>query len=307
MEYAVNLSYLPGVLLAGHSGCPSGWSLTGRRLEEAEIIVVYSGVLRCIVDGNPLFLREGDACLVPPHLPVDQYAEGGPCRFFYIHVELNMQKADAAFKQRIVSNYVNRPSDMEPGFFFLPPLKPENTVVCVGQKMQTGSYKNEIFTLFQRLLLERNRETVHSTLLIALEAAQILALLGQCWLRQTVPPAETPTGREQNKLVQDALLYLHSHFSAPLRVADLAEQLKVSQQYLTRLFRTETGLSPIKYLNHLRIEKAKEYMRTTQMNISEAASACGFDNIYYFSRLFKQLEGMPPSAYRAWLNSKSNQ
>lgn len=307
MEYVVRLSRLPRVLLAGHSVCPDGWSLTGRMLDEAEIIVVYSGVLRCIIDGVPFFLREGDACLVPPHLPVDQRADDGPCRFFYIHVEVELDKADAELKQRIVSNYVNRPSDIEPGFFFLPPLKPEDTVVCVGQKMQTGSYKNEIFTLFQRLLLERNRETVHSTLLIALEAAQILALLGQCWLRQTVPPAETPTGREQNKLVQDALLYLHSHFSAPLRVADLAEQLKVSQQYLTRLFRAETGLSPIKYLNRLRVEKAKEYMRTTQMNISEAASACGFDNIYYFSRLFKQLEGMPPSAYRAWLNSKSNQ
>ena len=66
-------------------------------------------------------------------------------------------------------------------------------------------------------------------------------------------------------------------------------------------------MSPIRYLNRLRIEKAKEFMRTNAVNISEAALAVGFDNIYYFSRLFKQLEGMSPSAYRAWLNSKSNQ
>ena len=48
-------------------------------------------------------------------------------------------------------------------------------------------------------------------------------------------------------------------------------------------------------------------MRENAVNISEAAMPAGFDSLYYFSRLFKQLEGMSPSAYRAWLNSKSNQ
>ena len=48
-------------------------------------------------------------------------------------------------------------------------------------------------------------------------------------------------------------------------------------------------------------------MRKSSMNITEAALSSGFDNLYYFSRLFKQLEGMTPSVYRAWMDSKSNQ
>ena len=143
--------------------------------------------------------------------------------------------------------------------------------------------------------------------MISLELSQILVLLGQCWIQQAAVLPPVLERREQNRLVQDALLYLNSNFASPIRISELAVRLQVSQQYLARLFKAEVGMSPIRYLNRLRIEKAKEFMRTNAVNISEAALAVGFDNIYYFSRLFKQLEGMSPSAYRAWLNSKSNQ
>lgn len=306
MEYCLNLSKLPSVLLAGHSVCPEGWNLTGRTLDETELIVVYEGVLRCAVGGSVSLLGEGDACLVPAGLPVDQYADNGPCRFFYVHIDTPVFPAGEEVKKQIVSNYLNQPS-IRAGFFFLPPVSADDFLLCLGGQIKTGRYKSEIFTLFQRLLLERNRQTVHSTLMISLELSQILVLLSQCWLHQTasVPPVQEQ--REQNRLVQNALLYFNSNFSSPIKISELAARLQVSQQYLARLFKAETGMSPVQYLNRLRIEKAKEAMRESAVNISEAALAAGFDNLYYFSRLFKQLEGMSPSAYRAWLNSKSNQ
>jgi len=184
---------------------------------------------------------------------------------------------------------------------------PEDTLLRIGVKMDTGRHKGEIFTLFQRLLLERSRQTVYSALMISLELSQILVLLGQCWSEKNAISPQPPERREQNRLVQDALLYLHSNYASPIRIGVLAEQLQISQQYLARLFKAETGTTPLQYLNRLRIEKAKEAMRENAVNISEAAMAAGFDSLYYFSRLFKQLEGMSPSAYRAWLNSKSNQ
>lgn len=305
-EYTLDLSRLPSVLLAGHSVCPDGWSLTGRVLDETEVIVVYEGVLHCNVGENSYYLKEGEACLVPPGEPVDQYADSGPCRFFYAHLDSPIRPAASGVRGQIVSNYLNRPATPA-AFYFLPPVSPGDALLCLGGQMDTGRYKNEIFTLFQRLLLERNRQTIHSSLMISLELSQILVLLGQCWIQQAAVLPPVLERREQNRLVQDALLYLNSNFASPIRISELAVRLQVSQQYLARLFKAEVGMSPIRYLNRLRIEKAKEFMRTNAVNISEAALAVGFDNIYYFSRLFKQLEGMSPSAYRAWLNSKSNQ
>ncbi len=304
-EYCFDLSKPLSVLLAGHSVCPEGWSLTGRVLGETEVIVVYEGVLRCSVGREIHRLREGDACLVPVGLPVDQYADGGPCRFFYAHIDCPVFPVDSTAQKETPSNPANR--SHPGGFFFLPPVTPKDTLIRIGGKMDTGRHKSEIFTLFQRLLLERSRQTIYSPLMISLELSQILVLLGQCWSGKSAVLHQTPERREQNRLVQDALLYLHSNYASPIRISELAEQLQISQQYLARLFKAETGASPLQYLNRLRIEKAKEAMRVNAVNISEAAMAAGFDNLYYFSRLFKQLEGMSPSAYRAWLHSRSNQ
>lgn len=305
-EYILDLAKLPSVLLAGHSVCQSGWNLVGRILDESEVIVVYEGFLHCKVAHNNYLLKEGDACLIPAGVPVDQYADHGSCRFFYAHFDASLVPSVPDMRNQVVSNYSNRPVNRT-AFYFLPPVSSGDALLCLGGQIETGRYKNEIFTLFQRLLLERNHQTIHSTLMISLELTQILVLLGQCWIRRTTVLPPILERQEQNRLVQDALLYLNSNFSSSIRIDELARQLQVSQQYLARLFKAETGMSPLQYLNRLRIEKAKELMQANTVNISEAALAVGFDNIYYFSRLFKQLEGMPPSAYRAWLNSKSNQ
>ena len=305
-EYIFELSTLPSVLLAGHSVCPPGWSLTDRALDETEIIVVYEGELRCVVGGEDCRLREGMACLVPPSTPVDQYAEGDGCRFFYAHIAAPLTPAEDEERRALIESALSPSPDLA-GFFFLPPVTERDTRLLLATQMDPARYKSEIFTHFQRLLLERNRRTVHSTLVISLEIAGILTLLSQSHLEQTLPPPPAPEEREQNRLVQDALFFLNSNYTSPIRISALAARLQVSQQYLGRLFKAETGVTPVHYLNRLRIEKAKELMRSSKRNISEAALAVGFENIYYFSRLFKQHEGMSPSAYRAWLNSRSNQ
>ena len=81
-EYILDLAKLPSVLLTGHSVCQSGWNLVGRILDESEVIVVYEGFLHCKVAHNNYLLKEGDACLIPAGVPVDQYADHGSCRFF---------------------------------------------------------------------------------------------------------------------------------------------------------------------------------------------------------------------------------
>ena len=307
MEYCIELHTLPQIALAGHSVCRPGWSLCGRTLEESELIVVYRGQLCCNVGGEAFVLREGESCVIPAGTPVDQFTENTSCRFFYLHFKAPCRPIRKREKEAILTAYAESVANRPGGFFFLNPIQQEQAMVCLGQRMDTASYKSEIFTLFQRLLLERNHETMHSALLISLQAAQILTLLAQCWMAKTVPLTPSPEEREQNKLVQDAILYLNEHLTAPVKMTELAQTLHVSQQYLARLFKTETGLSPVKYLNRLRIEHAKELMRKSSMNITEAALSSGFDNLYYFSRLFKQLEGMTPSVYRAWMDSKSNQ
>jgi AraC-like DNA-binding protein len=77
---------------------------------------------------------------------------------------------------------------------------------------------------------------------------------------------------------------------------ELAEFAHVSPSYLGSIFRRVTGRSPIDYLIEIRINRAKNLLRDGY-SVTETSRFVGFNDIYYFSRMFKSHEGMSPSEY----------
>ena len=75
-------------------------------------------------------------------------------------------------------------------------------------------------------------------------------------------------------------------------------QCGLSEYHFIHLFREYTGFSPHAYVTRLRLDKAKDLMVSTTMNISEIAFAVGYANPLYFSRLFKRHTGLSPSRFR---------
>ena len=74
--------------------------------------------------------------------------------------------------------------------------------------------------------------------------------------------------------------------------------LELFEYHFIHLFREYTGFSPHAYVTRLRLDKAKDLMVSTTMNISEIAFAVGYANPLYFSRLFKRHTGLSPSRFR---------
>lgn len=72
----------------------------------------------------------------------------------------------------------------------------------------------------------------------------------------------------------------------------------MNPQYLCRIFKQITSLSPIDYVNYLRIEQACTLLTTTTMPIIEIALDCGFNDCSYFARVFQKRKGVAPSEYR---------
>ena len=86
---------------------------------------------------------------------------------------------------------------------------------------------------------------------------------------------------------------------ANLRRADLAAAAGISEAHLARLFAGEMGLSPMRYLNELRVSRGCDLLDRTHLNVEEVGRAVGFPVPSHFSRVFKALRGMSPRAYRA--------
>lgn len=104
--------------------------------------------------------------------------------------------------------------------------------------------------------------------------------------------------------IQKALAYLEGHYDDRVRLSDVAEACGVSESHLSRQFKKETGLSMSVWLNNRRIETAKAMLSMNNQSITEVAIACGFDNINYFSKIFRSVTGETPLSYQKYHKSQ---
>ncbi len=96
-----------------------------------------------------------------------------------------------------------------------------------------------------------------------------------------------------------AISYIHSnYFKQSISVEHLAALCRVNSSYFRRIFSAEFGTSPIKYINALRLSRAKELLSQTNYDICSVSEYSGFGNQYYFLRFFKSETGLTPSAWR---------
>jgi signal transduction histidine kinase/AraC-like DNA-binding protein/FixJ family two-component response regulator len=108
-------------------------------------------------------------------------------------------------------------------------------------------------------------------------------------------------GSESQRLVRQAMVFIHKHYPEHILRGDIAGFLNVNEQYLSRCFNREIGLSPMVYLNRFRILQAKRMLEHGEYSITKIALAVGFSNQSYFSRMFLREVGMSPRAYqRRW-------
>lgn len=83
-----------------------------------------------------------------------------------------------------------------------------------------------------------------------------------------------------------------------VKISYYAELCGISESYFHILFKKWSGMSPVDYRNRLRIAHAKSMLNNTPMSIGEVANSVGFDDRFYFSRVFKAITGIPPQKYR---------
>lgn len=83
-----------------------------------------------------------------------------------------------------------------------------------------------------------------------------------------------------------------------ITLADLAEIVGMNEKYLCRFFKSFTGQTPIDYINRLRIDRACYEMTVNKMTVTNAAYECGFNELSYFSKIFKKYKGVSPGQYK---------
>ncbi len=109
----------------------------------------------------------------------------------------------------------------------------------------------------------------------------------------------TQTYAYRYSVVEKVRHFYAEHIQENISAHDAAEQLLLSHKYLSSLVKAETGQTASELLTDMRMSRACELLETTELNMKEIGDAVGYSDIHYFSRIFKQKTGLPPTTYRA--------
>ncbi len=250
------------VVNSGSQSCPScySWGFGVRDHYLIHLIVSGKGVYQ--TEDQSFSLEAGNAFLIRPGTLVHYHADAAdPWKYYWV----GFGGSDAhalldlcGFKNMLVLN-------------LLPHMDRLRSELSAIHRMRGQDIASD----------------VRMTGALYLFLSSLISLRSQAGPQQ---PHESPLKRAQQ--------YINGNFFDPISVQDIARHAGISRSQLYRLFMRETGLSPIAYLLKKRIGEACRLFEANGLLVTEAANSVGFSDPLYFSRVFKQLKGTSPSAYR---------
>lgn len=144
-----------------------------------------------------------------------------------------------------------------------------------------------IMRTVQRIVNELEAKSPYYQHLVVMYYAELLILINRHMDEAFLPICT-------NDSLKKSIAYLRHHFQSNISIADVARHCNISERYLRILFAQHLKITPLNYLNQLRINKSIELLRNTELSVKEISFQCGFQSPQYFSRIFKQQTGKTP-------------
>lgn len=244
--------------------------------DHIELCLAIKGSHEMYVDGKNYLLKEGDLMILNPgtyHRSLASTDQGPPvveCYIGFSGIHLRGQEP----------NHMMLPGGKQ--IYELPlGLKQDIFKICAAMEKESGSCKAGRYFMLKSYVI------------------QIICLL----IREEHEKAEEHEGyifKSTNKkyVVKQIKKYLEEHYQEKISLDTIAQNMYLSTFYISKLFKNETGDTPINYLIQIRMEKAGKIIKEGKAkSIQDVAAMVGYEDAYHFSKLFKKYYGMSPSSY----------
>ena len=238
-----------------------------------QLVYIVAGGGTISIGGKDTEAKEGDIFFLKPNVSHSFYCKTGAMTTYELKFDILSPEL-----KTIMENYPVKVTDEGGGVRDI-----LLTVISEGNKK--SSYYKPVITLCVTQMiyvLARKKERLSKS------------------RRLSPKPVLEDTGKEP-AAIEKARQYIEDNYLQKITLHDLAVQCMLSEAHLCREFTKKFHMSPIKYINFLRLERAKELLAATEMTITEVSEAVGFSGLHYFSRYFTKVEKLTPYEYRAAL------
>lgn len=259
----------------------TSWSMEPNRHDSFEMVYIKNGLAVFEINGEPVHVGPNDIIIIKP----GQYhkfivrSESG-CEFIVLNFRFESRNKDD-FSEVSLHDFLNFVSNRETGAY-------------ISLKV---SQKNEIITLLNRILRERDNSEIESEFMSHLLVLELFVLLSRA-LKTEWENSISDKSPKLRQLIQISIGFIKNNYERDISLEDIARYVFLSPGYFIRAFKEETGTSPINYLLKIRIERAMELLSDTGDRIIDIALAVGFSSQQRFNEIFRKYTGMTPTHYR---------
>jgi AraC-like DNA-binding protein len=169
------------------------------------------------------------------------------------------------------------------------PHRPQNRPVHFENPASVDRVLGTLVTLF-------TENPAHRDVLIDLNATELLVRLLQTEARALLLAHSEE--RPPSHGLAAAITYVHDHLDRHLTAEELAEKACMSRSTFYRSFRSEFGVTPLQYVNRLRMERAQRLLRTADQTVTDVSYDLGFSSVSHFITTFKKYVGVTPKTYQ---------
>lgn len=251
-----------------------------------EFAYVVSGQGHHIVGGERDFIQKGDFFIFNESVPHEYRAEGGAPIIMYnlifkpFSIDQSIRSGgdflDVAYRYLFHSFY----ADENPRKF----LK------------FTGVKSRPVRTLLEDMYAEYQQKGKGYKQILKSDLTKLLILSFRLYQEDDSQPQDAPVLK--TLVVQNALSFMRAEYESPITCEQLAGRSYVSVSYFNKIFKEETGTTPLRMLQNIRMEEAARLLRSTSLPAIQIALSVGYADTKFFYKIFKQHTGQTPGDYR---------
>jgi len=259
--------------------------VTTHRHEFIEIVVLVQGACVHTYHGEKVKLIPGDILIITPHedhsYEISSRTVIYNCLFYpdALGEDWNRLKQVTNIYDLLIVEPFYRPEEGHQEVLHMTPEENDALKSILDNMLTEQESRTEGFELIQKANLIR-----------------FLCSLGRVWKKQFDTGGKLYSCRRN--MMSEAMAYIEQNMKEEMRIEILASRAYLSPSYFRKLFKETTGLTPIEYINSLRISKAKQLLESGSLSVTEAAEAVGINDPNYFSKIFKAAAGITPTEYK---------